>query len=304
MAGTQFSRCLRGALASAVVPKEVRPALDGATTEGGVADPHQLTLGAELWLSLDGHNLAGARRVALLAEIARLGSITQAAKAVGFSYKGAWNAIEDMSNLAGEPLLDRMVGGKGGGYTRLTARGEKLVRNFELIRQEHARFVERLNRQAHGLTEDYSLMGGIAMKTSARNQFAGTVRTVRDGATNDEIELEVIGGLRIVATLTCESRTDLGLEVGAKAFALVKASSIMLMTDAGDVRMSARNQLPGTVTRVLPGAVNTEVVLELPGGGTVAAIITNESAQSLGIGIGSPATAVFKASSVIVGVPA
>lgn len=265
---------------------------------------HRLSVGAELWLSLDGHPLAGDRRVALLAEIARVGSITQAAKAVGFSYRGAWNAIEDMANLAGEPLLDRMVGGKGGGYTRLTARGDKLVRNFEMIRQEHARFVERLNRQANGLTEDYSLMGSIAMKTSARNQFAGTVRAVRGGAVNDEIELEVIGGVRIVATVTRASRTALGLEVGAKAFALVKASSILLMTDAGDVRLSARNQLAGTVTRVVPGAVNTEVVLELRGGGTVAAIITKESTRSLGLAAGSAAVAVFKASSVIVGVAA
>lgn len=273
-------------------------------SRNGVSPSHQLSVGAELWLSLDGHPLAGDRRVALLAEIARVGSITQAAKAVGFSYRGAWNAIEDMANLAGEPLLDRMVGGKGGGYTRLTARGEKLVRNFEMVRHEHARFVERLNRQANGLTEDYSLMGSIAMKTSARNQFAGTVRAVRDGAINDEIELEVIGGVRIVATVTHESRVDLRLEVGAKAFALVKASSILLMTESGDVRLSARNQLAGTVTRIVPGAVNTEVVLELPGGGSVAAIITNESVRSLGLVAGSPATAVFKASSVIVGVAA
>jgi len=268
------------------------------------ADSHPLKLGAELWLTLDGHHLAGARRVALLAEIARAGSITQAAKAVGLSYKGAWNAIDDMSNLAGEPLLDRVVGGKGGGSTRLTARGEKLVHNFDLIRQEHARFVDRLNRQADGLTDDYALMESIAMKTSARNQFAGTVHAVRSGAINDEIELEVIGGLRIVATVTRASRDDLGLNIGAKAFALVKASSIMLMTDAGDVRLSARNQLAGTVTRVVPGAINTEVVLELPGGGTVAAIITHQSANALGVKTGTAATAVFKASSVIVGVAA
>ncbi len=263
-----------------------------------------LTVGAELWLDLGGQNLAGARRVALLAEIARVGSITQAAKAVGLSYKGAWNAIDDMSNLAGEPLLERAAGGKGGGFTRLTARGARLVRNFELVRQEHARFVDRLNRQAQGLTDDYSLMGSIAMKTSARNQFAGIVHAVRAGAVNDEIDLQVIGGLHIVATVTHESRTELGLELGAKAFALVKAASIMLMTEAGDVRLSARNQLAGTVTRVVPGAVNTEVVLQLPGGGTVAAIITNESAKALAIAEGSAATAVFKASSVIVGVPA
>lgn len=267
-------------------------------------EAHPLTVGADLWLTLNGHPLAGARRVALLAEIARVGSITQAAKAVGLSYKGAWNAIEDMSNLAGEPLLERLVGGKGGGSTRLTARGAKLVHNFELIRLEHARFVERLNRQANGLTEDYALMESIAMKTSARNQFAGTVQAVRGGAIHDEIELEVIGGLRIVATVTRESRTDLGLEVGAKAFALVNAASIMVMTEAGDVRLSARNQLQGTLSRVLPGAVNTEVVLELPGGGTVAAVITNESASALGVAVGHAATAVFKASSVIIGVAA
>jgi molybdate transport system regulatory protein len=263
-----------------------------------------LNVGAELWLSLDGQNLAGAKRVALLARIAELGSITQAAKAVGLSYKGAWDAIEHMSNLAGEPLVERMAGGKGGGFTHLTARGKQLVRNFALVQQEHARFVERLNRQAGGLTRDYSLMESIAMKTSARNQFAGTVLSVRPGAVNDEVEIEVIGGLRIVAIVTSESRSELGLDVGAKAFALVKASSVILMTDASGARLSARNQLAGTVSRVTQGAVNSEVVIELPGGGTIAAIITHESAKNLGLAVRSAATAVFKASSVIVGVSA
>ena len=267
-------------------------------------DADHLTVDAELRLCLDGHNLAGARRVALLAEIARVGSITQAAKAVGLSYKGAWNAIEDMSNLAGEPLLERVVGGKGGGSTRLTPRGAQLVRNFSLIEQEHARFIERLNGRARGMTEDYALMESIAMKTSARNQFAGTVRSIRGGAVNDEIDLEIIGGLHIVATLTRASRDELGVAVGATAFALVKASSVILMTDAAGARLSARNQLAGRVTRVVAGAVNTEVVLELPGGGSVAAIITNDSAEALALAVGSAATALFKASSVIVGVAA
>ena len=119
-----------------------------------------------------------------------------------------------------------------------------------------------------------------------------------------DLELEVIGGLHIVATVTRESRNDLGLEIGTRAFALVKASSILLMVEAGDVRLSARNQLAGTVTRVLPGAVNTEVVLELPRGGSVAAVITNQSVKALGLAKGSAATAVFKASSVILGVAA
>ncbi len=268
------------------------------------ARPPQLGVGSDVWLSLNGHNMAGARRLALLAEIGRVGSITKAARSVGLSYKGAWNAIDDMSNMAGEPLLERTVGGKGGGSTRLTARGEKLVHNFELISAEHARFVERLNRKAQGLTDDYSLMESIGMKTSARNQFAGTVRALGNGAINDEVELEVIGGLHIVATITRESRNELGLEVGTKAFALVKASSILLMTDAGEVRLSARNQFAGTVMRLVPGAVNTEVVLALSGGGSAAAVVTNQSVKALGLTKGSAAIAVFKASSVILGVAA
>jgi molybdate transport system regulatory protein len=268
------------------------------------ARTQELTVGAELRLSLGSHYLAGARRVALLAAIARVGSLTQAAKAVGLSYKGAWDAIEQMSNLAGECLVERVVGGKGGGHTHLTSRGEQLVRNFDWMQQEHARFVDRLNRQAQGLTQDYSLMESIAMKTSARNQFAGIVQAIRTGAVNDEIELEIIGGLRVVASITSESRGELDLQVGRKAFALIKASSVILMTDREGARLSARNQLTGRVSRITPGAVNSEVVLELPDGGTVAAIITKESVKSLGIVEGTTATAVFKASSVIIGVAA
>ena len=106
-------------------------------------EPFALNVDAELRLSLEGRDLAGTRHLALLAEIERQGSLTHAAKAVGFSYKGAWNAIEHMSNLAGEPLLERVVGGKGGGHSRLTPRGAQLVRNFQLIQQEHARFLAR-----------------------------------------------------------------------------------------------------------------------------------------------------------------
>lgn len=281
-----------------------------AVADGSEADPAEeigspgLTVGAELWLSLAGKNLAGSRRIALLAEVARAGSITQAAKAAGLSYKGAWDAIEQMSNLAGEPLVERVAGGRGGGHTHLTPRGALLVRNFERVQIEHRRFVERLNRQADGLAREFSLMETIAMKTSARNQFSGIVQSIRDGAVNDEIALTVIGSQTIIATVTRDSRNDLGLQPGAQAFALIKASSIILMTDIAGARLSARNQLAGTVSRITPGAVNTEVVVELGGGGTIAAIITHASAVALGLQIGGAVTAVFKASSVIVGVAA
>lgn len=263
-----------------------------------------LEVAADLWLSLGGQNIASARRLALLAAIAREGSITRAAKAAGLSYKGAWDAIEQMSNLAGEALVTRTVGGKGGGQTLLTARGQRLVDNFADIEREHARFLERINQRARGFREDFALLENAAMKTSARNQFAGSIDALRHGAVNDEVILKVIGGQRIVAMITCDSRASLGLEVGARAIALIKASSIIIMRPDPHTRLSARNQLAGVVSRLLPGAVNCEVVLDLAGGGSIAAIVSNEGARELELTVGVAAVAVFKASSVILGVAA
>ena len=140
------------------------------------------------------------------------------------------------------------------------------------------------------------------MKTSARNQFLGTVSAVRDGAINDEIVLATAGGQHIVANVTRESRHELKLEPGAKAFALVEASSVAIVTQAENVRMSARNQLAGSVASISPGAGHCEVLIALAGGASVAAIISLHGMQALGLAPGDPATAVFKSSSVIVGV--
>lgn len=68
------------------------------------------------------------------------------------------------------------------------------------------------------------------------------------------------------------------------------------------MQLSARNVLRGTVIQVTPGAVNTEVVLELAGGTQIVAVITNTSALSLGLEPGKPAYAVIKASNVMVAV--
>ena len=56
--------------------------------------------------------------------IGNYGSITQAAKAVGISYKTAWDAVDVMNNLSGDVLVESATGGKGGGGTQLTAAGK------------------------------------------------------------------------------------------------------------------------------------------------------------------------------------
>jgi molybdopterin-binding protein len=68
------------------------------------------------------------------------------------------------------------------------------------------------------------------------------------------------------------------------------------------VKFSARNVLAGKVVELKPGAINTEVAIELSGGARIVSIITKESAENLGLAVGKTAYAVIKASSVMVAV--
>ncbi|MGF6733874.1 molybdate transport system regulatory protein [Paraburkholderia youngii] len=267
-----------------------------------------LELGGSVWFQAGTQTLGGAARIALLAAIGETGSITSAAKAVGISYKGAWDAVDTMNNLAGEPLVVRLTGGKGGGGTTLTPRAVKLIDTFRAVEREHRRFLERAGAAiGEGFATDWDLIGRIGVKTSARNQFYGTVSAIERGTVNDEVSLALPGGHTIVAVLTHESTEALGLAVGVAAFALIKASWVVLLV-AGDgdgdapLKLSARNQLRGTVQSVERGAVNAEVSLGLEGGAVVTAVVTNGSVDTLGLQEGASAVAVFKASSVILGV--
>ncbi|KVD96387.1 transporter [Burkholderia stagnalis] len=140
------------------------------------------------------------------------------------------------------------------------------------------------------------------MRTSARNHFAGQVTAVKAGAVNDEVTLRTPDGLDIVAVITHGSAASLGLAAGSAAFALVKASSVVVMVDVDSNKVSARNCIAGTVSSVTKGAVNAEVAIAAPGGAQIVAIVTNDSVDRLGLVSGATATAIFKASSVIVGV--
>ncbi|TDV39611.1 ModE family transcriptional regulator [Paraburkholderia caballeronis] len=262
-----------------------------------------LALGGSVWFQAGQQTLGGAARIALLAAIRDTGSITGAAKAVGMSYKGAWDAIDAMNNLAGEPLVVRSTGGKGGGGTTLTPRAIRLIDTFHAIEREHRRFLERAGAAIDGFGGDWALLGRIGLRTSARNQLYGTVVSVVRGAVNDEVSIALPGGHTIVAMVTCESTETLGLAPGSAALALVKASSVVLVAGDGvPMRLSARNQLQGVVGVIRRGAVNAEVAVELPGGAVIVGVVTDGSVDALGLAVGQPATAVFKASSVILGV--
>ena len=142
------------------------------------------------------------------------------------------------------------------------------------------------------------------MKTSARNQFFGTVTHIQTGAVNAEVEIALNTHDHLVAMITMESLAELRLALGSEVWALVKAPSVLITADDPGIKLSARNRLCGTVSRITRGSVNADVVIALPGGAIISAIITLDSLDGLALTPGSRACAVFKAGSVILGVNA
>jgi molybdate transport system regulatory protein len=273
--------------------------------------PPPLQVKGSLWVDVDGQALGGHGRMALLRAVAEQGSITQAARALGISYKAAWDAIDAMNRLAARPLVERAAGGRGGGSTRLTAHGLRLVQRYEQVEAVHQRFVRLLADQGMDLEREFSLLQVLNVKTSARNQWVGTVGAIRAGAVNDEVEVLLAdgphapdgrhapGSTPLTAVITRESTQALGLQPGQPVIAFVKASAVLLATGLGPVRVSARNRLEGTVSQVRPGAVNAEVTVQAANGLPVVAVVTQAAVDSLGLRPGIPVTVLVQASDVL-----
>ena len=138
------------------------------------------------------------------------------------------------------------------------------------------------------------------MKLSARNQFPGVVCKVTEGAVNGIVVIDV-NGTPVSATISMSAIKELGLEVGKKACAVIKATEVMVGLGKS-LPLSARNQFAGKVVAVEKGAVNAIVKMEVLGGLTLSSTISNSAVEELGLEAGKEALAVIKATSVIVGV--
>lgn len=243
-----------------------------------------------------------ARFFALLEALEQTGSINRAARTAGLSYKGAWLMLESACNLANEPLLETATGGVGGGGTRLTDTAHALLAAWRALQDDHREFLRLQETRLAQLPALHGLLRRLSMKTTARNQFVGTIRALEIGPASAEVTIALKAGEEITATMTRSAAQRLKLKKGQEALALIKASAIVLVSDFAGWTLSARNQLSGTVSRIERGAVSSLVILTLPGGAALTASVTNEGVEALDLKIGSTATAVFKAYSVMVAV--
>jgi molybdate transport system regulatory protein len=255
-----------------------------------------------LWLTGgEGVNLT-AERVALLEAIDERGSISAAAKALKMSYRSAWDAVNAVNNLSDPPLVERRPGGARGGESQLTPQGRRLIEAFHRMEAEYRRMLASMSRDVGDLDQLQQLMRRLAMRSSARNQLLGTIIETRLGPVNAEVTLAISRESRLTATITRESLEEMQLKEGRDAYALFKASSVIVTPANECLRTSARNRLCGIISRIQQGPVSSEVVIELEGGKHIAATITRESEEQLDLHKNQALCALIKASHLILGV--
>ena len=179
----------------------------------------------------------GADRIRLLEVIGERGSISAAARELGLSYKGAWDAVQALNNLFERPLVSAQTGGRAGGAATITPAGRAVVAAFRKVEADLSGVVEQLEAY---LSDDGSpfqqVLRSLTMKTSARNVLRGVVSAVTPGQVNSEVTLAISDGIRIVAIITKESVDDLGLVPGREAMALIKSSFVILAAGGSVVR--------------------------------------------------------------------
>lgn len=246
---------------------------------------------------------SGLRRLELLNKLSSLDSLSESAKACGMSYKGAWQAVDAMNQMAGEPLVIAQKGGAGGGHTELTESGNALLSSYLLFSEQMQHWLRELENLSPGMMSQLELMKKMSMKTSARNMFHGSVKSVKQGEIDCEVVIAVGPETEVVAQITPSSLERLGLNEGADVYALIKASWVVLAEDfQGKFKVSARNQFCGKVVQLDQGSVNSDVTLQLADGHRVSAIVTNESVANLGLELDARACALVKSSQVLLAV--
>lgn len=247
---------------------------------------------------LSQHLVRRPQRIALLQHIAEQGSITRAAKSAGLSYKAAWDAIDELNNLAQKPLVERSVGGKGGGGARLSSEGERVLRLYQKLQALQAQVLEAAEDAS-----DLDLLGRLMLRTSARNQLHGKVVAINAQGRNDLIRLELAAGLSIEAQITHDSTLRLDLETGTEVVALIKAGWLDLLNIEAPPA-PGQNDLTGMIEAILDAEDGpSEVRIGLPNGQTLCALAEPGHLNNLNLEAGKPVRVQFSACNILLGTP-
>ena len=256
-----------------------------------------MKLDADLTLSQQGKMFANPRRIELLRQIAQHGSISQAAKQSGMSYKAAWDAVNDMNSRLEVPLVDRVVGGKGGGGAALTPFGERLLKLHTLLTQIQTRALASLQDETVVLDSLLGAISQFAPQSSARNQYFARVTRIQPHAVTARIGLQLAADIEIYAEVTHRSSARLKLAPGQEVLVMLKAPAVVLQRETKAAE--GINRLRGDVLSWLSDGVNTAVVLAVSSGLEICALMAADQVDALDLQRGQRLVASFDPEQVL-----
>lgn len=220
-------------------------------------EPCPLQLNAAL-----GHD-ATDKRMDVLRRIHQAGSISEAARGAGISYKAAWQAIETLNNLAGTPLVEKAVGGSGGGGAQLTPAGHRLLRAFDLLAAARQTVLTQLENE-NGTADAPISFTALGLRTSMRNQLPCTIAGIHAGGAAVRIELALADGTRLASRITRESAQLLDLTHNKPVIALCKATAVQV--SGVPHSPGTAGTLKGRVAHISGTGKTAEVSVTLDGG--------------------------------------
>jgi molybdate transport system regulatory protein len=236
------------------------------------------------------------KRIDILRRIDEVGSISEAARGAGVSYKAAWQALETLGNLAGTPLVEKAVGGSGGGGAALTRAGRRVLDAAAVLGRARANALRALGATARGGERTGASLAAAALRTSMRNQFPCVVRSLARAEGSVRVNLALPDDGRLCARITRDSAQLLGLARGLPVLALCKAAAVRVAARIDDA--AGRNLLTGSVRRSSRAASGGEVVLLLPGGISLVGF----AGPGHGLRVGDSAMASVEESAVVIAV--
>lgn len=110
-------------------------------------------LHARFWIKGKNSSFVGVGRVELLEKIAQYGSMNRAAKEMGMSYKKAWKLVDELNEIYDEPLVVKAQGGKSGGGSLLTLKGEALVKLFRQLEKDLSQHLQQASEHIEAFNQ-------------------------------------------------------------------------------------------------------------------------------------------------------
>lgn len=210
------------------------------------------------------------KRIDILRLIGDTGSISQAARQAKVSYKAAWQAIDTLTNLAGVMLVERAVGGAGGGGAKITEAGRQLLAVAGRLAESRKQVLAQAHASALSPALGAPALPFIGVRTSMRNQLPCHVERLDAKGQMVRVHLRLANDAPLVSRITRTSAELLGLQRGQAVLALCKATAVLVTAHehgaAGSSAQSNSQALSGRALRISRGATGDEVSLQLDAG--------------------------------------